>query len=150
MRKIAVKPKKVTKAQVKKITVKPKIKKAILKTKPKAGTLTRVYTKKHSALFTSTVNIPVPVKPTEVLRAGARHMEDRASQYDRPEGERSMDHTVKMFNILTGHNLTETEGWKFMALLKLVRASTGPFKLDNYEDLTAYGALAAESHSVGK
>lgn len=137
MRKIAVKPKKpvkkLVKKPVKKVT-KAKVKKAI-KLVRKVGPI---------------IALPRQVEPSKVLRAGAQHMEDRASQYDRPEGERSMENTVKMFNILTGHNLTETEGWKFMSLLKLVRASTGPFKLDNYEDLVAYGALAAESHSVGK
>lgn len=125
MRKVTVKPKKpvkkVTKAKVHKIVQAPK-------------------------LFVKTA----AVNPAQVLKAGAQHMDDRAEQYDAPRGERSMEKTMSMFNTLTGHNLSETEGWKFMALLKMVRASTGPFKLDNYEDLVAYSALAAESHSVDK
>lgn len=139
--------KKLDKKVVKKIAVKPKLKKAILKTKPKVGTLTRIYTKKCPLKLYEDLN---RIAPSSVLRAGAQHMEDRAAQYDTPGGERSMDRTVKMFNMLTGHNLSETEGWKFMTLLKLVRSATGPFKKDDYEDLVAYGALAAESHSICK
>lgn len=85
------------------------------------------------------------VKPSEVLRAGAQHMEDRAATYDKPEGERSMAATVNAFNAITPHQLTEEQGWMFMALLKIVRSQQGNFKLDNYEDCAAYVALAAEA-----
>jgi hypothetical protein len=89
----------------------------------------------------------VSVKPEKILRASAKHIEDRASQRDQEDGERSMGKTVEMFNTLTGHELTETEGWKFLSLLKMVRSVTGPFNIDDYEDGAAYMALAAESHS---
>ncbi len=85
------------------------------------------------------------VKPSEVLRAGAQHMEDRAATYDKPEGERSMAATVNAFNAITGHQLTEEQGWMLMAILKMVRSQQGAFKLDNYEDGAAYFALAAEA-----
>jgi hypothetical protein len=91
--------------------------------------------------------VKTPVKPEKILRAGAQHIEDRATQRDSEDGERSMGKTVEMFNTLTGHELTETEGWKFMSLLKMVRSVTGPFTIDDYEDGAAYIALAAESHS---
>lgn len=84
-----------------------------------------------------------------VLEAGAKHMRDRAVTYDKPEGERSMEKVVQMFNLLYGHNLTETEGWRFMLLLKLVRSTQGAFKLDNFEDAVAYEALAAEAAAKG-
>lgn len=84
-----------------------------------------------------------------VLEAGAKHMRDRAETYDKPEGERSMEKVVQMFNILYGHTLTETEGWRFMMLLKLVRSTQGAFKLDNFEDAVAYEALAAEAAAKG-
>ena len=72
-------------------------------------------------------------------------MEDRAATYDSPTGERSMRATVEMLNILTGGpSLTVEQGWLFMALLKMVRSQQGKFKLDNYEDMAAYVALAAE------
>lgn len=85
------------------------------------------------------------VKPSDVLRSGAQHMEDRAATYDKPEGERSMSATVQAFNAITGCDLTEEQGWLFMVQLKAVRSQQGDFKLDNYEDLCAYGALMAES-----
>jgi len=90
------------------------------------------------------------VKPSEVLRAGAHHMEDRAATYDKPEGERSMAATVAAFKAITGVEMTEEQGWKFMAILKLVRSEQGDFKLDNYEDCAAYAALAAESASESR
>lgn len=85
-----------------------------------------------------------PVYPQDVLLAAAKHMTDRASTYDQPHGERSMARTVSMFNTLTERSLTVEEGWIFMALLKIVRSQQGNFRLDNYEDLAAYAALAAE------
>lgn len=88
--------------------------------------------------------------PTDVLHAAAKHMEDRASTYDTLGGERSMEKTVRMFNaLLDGDRFMTTEqGWMFMALLKIVRSQQGDFKLDNYEDLAAYAALAAEAAYV--
>lgn len=77
--------------------------------------------------------------------AALKHMDDRASTYDAPQGERSMASTVDAFNALTGHKLTEEEGWKFMVLLKLSRSCQGNMKLDNYEDGCAYFALAGEA-----
>ena len=81
----------------------------------------------------------------EFLEAGAKHMRDRAATYDKPEGERSMGKTVEMFNTLTGADLTEEQGWLFMATLKMVRAQQGGFRADSYEDGAAYFALAGES-----
>lgn len=90
---------------------------------------------------------PATPNAMDFMRKGMGHMDDRASQYDAPEGERSMGKTVSMFNILTGHSLTETEGWKFMQVLKMVRSCQGDFREDNYEDGSAYAALAGESHA---
>jgi len=80
-----------------------------------------------------------------ILKQGIKEMKGRAVLYDASQGERSMGKTVAMFNTLTEHNLTEEEGWKFMAVLKMVRASQGAPKLDNYVDGAAYMALAGES-----
>ena len=52
-------------------------------------------------------------------------------------------------NALTGHNLSETEGWKFMVCLKLARAAHARFNCDDYLDGAAYMALACESHELG-
>jgi len=85
--------------------------------------------------------------PSDILHAAAQHMEDRASTYDAPEGERSMAKTVQMFNALIGGDqfINTEQGWLFMALLKIVRSQQGDVKMDNYEDLAAYAALAAEA-----
>lgn len=81
----------------------------------------------------------------EMLQAAEKHMADRARTHDAPGGERSIAKTVAAFNALTGKDLSETEGWTFMALLKIARANQGAFRADNYEDLVAYAALAGES-----
>ena len=89
------------------------------------------------------------IRPDEVLSAAADHMQNRASTYDSPGGERSMAKTVDMFNILKGDDCFTTElGWMFMGILKMVRSQQGEFKLDNYEDLAAYAALAAEAGAM--
>jgi len=88
--------------------------------------------------------------PAQVLSNAIEHMENRASTYDRPEGERSMEKTVTMFNTLIGGDtlMTTEQGWLFMAILKMVRTQQGTFREDNYEDLAAYAALAAETAAV--
>lgn len=85
----------------------------------------------------------------DILSNAAEHMYERASTYDSPNGERSMEKTVSMFNTLLGGDrlLTTEQGWLFMAILKIVRCQQGHFRLDNYEDLAAYAALAAETAS---
>jgi hypothetical protein len=91
------------------------------------------------------------MNPSDVLRAAAQHMEDRAATYDAPSGERSMRKAVDMFNILKGDDYLTTElGWLFMAILKMVRSQQGDFKADNYEDMAAYCALAAEEAEANR
>ena len=90
--------------------------------------------------------------PSDVLIAAANHMRERASSYDAPQGERSMGKTVQMFNALIGSGkyITTEQGWLFMVILKLVRCQQGEFNLDNYEDLAAYAALAAEAADIAR
>ena len=88
-----------------------------------------------------------PVNAADVLQCAGNHIGDRAVEYDQPQGERSIGKTVAAFNIITGHTLTEEQGWLFMGLLKKVRSQQGSFKLDNYEDDSAYSALRAEAAS---
>lgn len=85
------------------------------------------------------------VQAPDLLEAAYKHMSDRAATYDSPEGERSMGKTVEAFNAITGHKLTEEQGWMFMTLLKMVRSTQGDFKSDNYEDAVAYEALRGEA-----
>jgi hypothetical protein len=53
---------------------------------------------------------------------------------------------VRAFNAVTGHTLTEAEGWMLMALLKMVRDQQRdkPHQ-DSCEDMVAYAALYGES-----
>jgi hypothetical protein len=93
---------------------------------------------------------PAPLAP-ELLGRAAMHMHDRAAAYDAPDGERSMGKTVQAFNAVTGHTLTESEGWLLMALLKQVRlfARSKPHA-DSAEDAIAYMALMAEARGAGR
>lgn len=89
-----------------------------------------------------------PVTPASVLRKAIGHMEARAATYDNPDGERSMADTVAAFNALAGADLTETEGWLFLALLKVKRAMQArAYHADSFEDLAAYAGLAAEARA---
>ena len=56
-----------------------------------------------------------------------------------------MGATVDAFRAVTGHDLTEEQGWLFMGLLKMVRSQQGGFRADNYEDLAAYAGLQGEA-----
>ena len=87
------------------------------------------------------------MKASDFLRKAADHMEDRAQQYDKAdgEGERSMAATVAAFYNITGVPITESQGWLLMMLLKAVRANTGPYHQDSLEDMVAYASLSAEA-----
>lgn len=86
---------------------------------------------------------------SEILRKSAQHIEDRAAARDQAQGERSMARTVAAFNALTGHKLSERDGWLFMVQLKAARATNTPTGIaDDYEDMAAYSALAGESVAV--
>jgi len=86
------------------------------------------------------------VSAFSILQRASEHMQARAVQYDKPDGERSMGATVAAFNAITGHTLTEAEGWLFMALLKAVRAFQRPgYHADSVEDMAAYVALMGEA-----
>jgi hypothetical protein len=85
------------------------------------------------------------MKAHEILRNSAQHIEDRATARDQPQGERSMRRTVESFNALTGHQLSERDGWLFMVQLKAARACCTPHGTrDDYEDGASYFALAGE------
>lgn len=82
---------------------------------------------------------------SDYLKEADQIMQQRAASRDTPGGERSMESAVKAFNILTGHNLTETQGWHFMEILKMARAKNGEYNEDDYTDGVAYSALKAEA-----
>jgi len=84
-------------------------------------------------------------KANEILIDAAKLIDSRGQERDKDDGERSMERCVKSFNEMTGHELTETDGWKFMIFLKLARMEGGSFKFDDYEDAVSYSGLMAES-----
>jgi len=84
---------------------------------------------------------------TTILDSAAGHLSERAKTYDSPEGERSAAKAAAAFNAVTGHSLTPGDVYLLLAVLTLVRARQGEFKLDNYEDAAAYAALAGEADS---
>lgn len=88
-----------------------------------------------------------PITAASILESGLKHMQDRASTYDKPDGERSMGATVAAFNAITGKGLSEEEGLLFMVLLKAVRSQQGALRMDSYEDGAAYFALMGETAS---
>jgi hypothetical protein len=88
---------------------------------------------------------PAPTTAPMILTAGAEHIAARAASRDCIGGERSMARTVKAFNAMFGAHLTEVQGWQFMVILKMARASAGGHNPDDYEDGAAYFALVGEA-----
>lgn len=84
-----------------------------------------------------------------VLRTAAETIDNRASERD-AEQERSMGRCVNAFNAMTGHGLSEEDGWLFMQYLKQSRSRAGNFRFDDYLDEVAYAALRAECAANGK
>lgn len=92
-------------------------------------------------------SVAVTSTAKDILSNAAAEMQDRAASRDTPEGERSMGRCVKAFNAMFGTELTETQGWQFMELLKMARSAGGAFRLDDFTDGVAYAALAGESEA---
>lgn len=88
---------------------------------------------------------PEAATATDILQEAAECLTARAVERDKGTSERSMKAAVEAFNSLTGHKLTEVDGWNFMLVLKLARSYGGCFKLDDYVDAAAYAALAGEA-----
>lgn len=105
----------------------------------------------HDLVWTPPIDKAPATCAPDLLDAAAGHMRDRAATYDKPEGERSMGKTVQAFNIITGRDLSESEGWLLMQLLKDVRdrQRAEPHR-DSLEDCIAYSALKAEARLGGK
>lgn len=82
----------------------------------------------------------------ELLKRAAEIMDERGKQYDKPSGERSMGKTIDAFNTITGRDLSESDGWLLLLLLKQVRLfQRCGYHADSAEDAIAYAALLAES-----
>lgn len=82
----------------------------------------------------------------DFLNKASNIQTERGKDYDTEGGERSMAAVVGAFNALFGTNMTETQGWQFMALLKMRRLHSAPsHHEDSALDQVSYSALAAES-----
>ncbi len=68
----------------------------------------------------------------------------RGVERDQPDGERTIPRCVTAFNAITGHTLSNTDGWLFMSILKQCRSVQGAYKYDDYRDGVGYAALRAE------
>ena len=88
---------------------------------------------------------PEAATATDILQEATECLTARAVERDREGGERSMRAAIEAFNALTGHKLTEADGWLMMVCLKAARAEGGKFRLDDYIDGAAYFALYGEA-----
>jgi hypothetical protein len=88
---------------------------------------------------------PDVLAATDFLQEAQELIGQRGTERDKPQGERSMAQAVAIFNAMTGLELSESQGWKFMVALKFARMSGGKFKLDDYLDAIGYTALLTES-----
>lgn len=87
-----------------------------------------------------------PNKTHLILAHAASHLEARAGTYDTPGGERSMGKAIAVFNAFHGTNLSESQGWHLLQILKDVRLFSSPsYHQDSAEDCVAYAALKAEA-----
>lgn len=88
---------------------------------------------------------------SEIADSALKHIRERAETYDQPTGERSAAKTAKAFNAITGKDITESEVWLLLQLLKDVRQwSCEDYHQDSAEDCIAYAALKAESLEGGE
>ncbi|HYE70659.1 MAG TPA: DUF6378 domain-containing protein [Aquabacterium sp.] len=85
-----------------------------------------------------------PSTAPALLDAALQTLAKRGTDYDQPHGERSMAHCVRIFNAITGQQMSERDGWLFMVALKLARSQKGAPKADTYLDGAAYFALFGE------
>jgi hypothetical protein len=85
----------------------------------------------------------------DLLREVFAILKERGKVYDTSGEsgcERSMEKTVALFNLRTGHNLTEAQGWIFMGYLKDVRQdAAGGKHRDSAVDKVSYALLEAEA-----
>lgn len=88
-----------------------------------------------------------PTTAFTILHDAADAIANRAASRD-VESERSMARCVASFNAMTGHQLTEVDGWLFMVFLKSSRARAGAYNPDDYLDATAYFGLAGEAAHI--
>ena len=82
------------------------------------------------------------------LEEASSAMKQRAALRDAEDGERTAAQIAKVFNAITGNDLSEADAWMFLIVLKIVRSRNGKYNRDDYVDLAAYAGLLGECESV--
>lgn len=101
-------------------------------------------------LRSATKNEDAETSADVFLARAAEILRERGKQYDQPSGERSMEKCVTAFNTITGNQLSESDGWLFMQILKDVRQwQKDDYHQDSAEDCICYAALKAEALAKG-
>lgn len=90
---------------------------------------------------------PAAASASDFLQEARDSISEHGKQYDPSSSDRSMSKTVAAFNVITGQNLTEAEGWLFMSVLKTVSQFQNNPHLDSSQDGVVYAALLAEVQS---
>lgn len=94
------------------------------------------------------VRKPLDVNRTaeQINEAAMEHIIERGKTYDSEAGERSAAKTAQAFNAITGHNISESEVFLLLQILKDVRQwSKSKYHQDSAEDSISYAVLKAES-----
>jgi hypothetical protein len=90
----------------------------------------------------------IPEPAVGFLEEAKAQMEARAKLRDSESGERTAGKIAKVFNAITDRDLTESEVWLLLVVLKIVRSRGGKYHRDDYVDMAAYSALWAEHESA--
>jgi len=91
------------------------------------------------------------MQSTQVLKAAMDTQADRGAEYDSPAGERSMPSAVAAFNAITGLNLSTSQGYLLLAMVKQVRLHRASgLHLDSGVDLVSYDSLQVEAMAQEK
>lgn len=87
-----------------------------------------------------------PRSAHQFLDRASNLLGERGKEYDSKNEERSAGKVAKVFNIITGKDLTASEVWLLLQLLKDVRQWSSPsYHKDSAEDCIAYASLKAEA-----
>jgi hypothetical protein len=92
------------------------------------------------------------MKSIEFLEAAIAIQAERGAEYNKAQGERSAQAVATAFNAITGKDLTESEVWLLLQVLKDVRQWADPTRYhhDSAVDSVAYCSLKAEAlHRAG-
>lgn len=78
----------------------------------------------------------------DILKQAMRTIEERAKQYDTPEGENSFGNIARLWEAKTGLPFLPSDAAEMLGLMKVGRSQNPGFNMDNYVDACAYFAFA--------